>query len=339
MDTGNASVTEGDGCDTFQSVSQCSAIYALRTALATFSLLGCFFIFASIIITRRYRNFGQRMIMYLSIAACLDTFPYLFGRHHEIAPVCQFQAFWMTWFDWAVLSWVCCITHSLYINVVKLKPSTLFERRYHAIAWALSLIVASIPLAANKYGSAGLWCWIVNTSFLRFGLWYIPLLLCIISLFAANFYIYLKVRNMSKQFQGTYNPEIESQKQFLRKQVQPLKLYPFVYLCVSIFPFVNRVQNWANPGQPIYWLYIVHSLCSPMQGFLNALIYASNTDKGFWNQCNVANFKRTFTLGKGRGGIYVFDQGDGMQDGIINGDGSSDDDDLDDYLDDDAVGI
>lgn len=98
----------------------------------------------------------------------------------------------------------------------------------------------------------------------------------------------------------------------------------------------------ADPGNPIYWLYIVHSLCSPMQGFLNALIYASNTDKGFWNQCNVTNLRRAFTLGKGRGGVYVFDQGDGMEDGIINGsDGSSDDDDDDDddYLDDSAAGI
>eukprot|EP00729_Bicosta_minor_P014716 gene14716-34965_t len=251
------SLGEGDGCDTFKDVRQCNAIYALRTALATFSLFGW------------YRNFGQRMIMFLSIAACLDTFPYLFGRRHEITPVCQFQAFWMTWFDWAVLSWT---------------P-----------VWGAPTAPGGVP----EVPTIRLWCWIVNKSWLRFGLWYIPLLCAIVSLFAANGYIYLKVRNMSKQFQGTYNPEIEAQKQFLRKQVQPLKLYPFVYLCVSIFPFVNRVQNWVS--------------------FLNALIYASNTDKGFWNQCNVTNLRRAFTLGKGRGGVYVFDQGDGMEDGIING--------------------
>ena len=39
--------------------------------------VGCLFILGSILITRRYRNFGQRLIMYLSISASLDTIPYV----------------------------------------------------------------------------------------------------------------------------------------------------------------------------------------------------------------------------------------------------------------------
>jgi hypothetical protein len=130
---------------------------------------------------------------------------------------------------------------------------------------------------------------------------------------------------MAKQFQGTYNPEIESQKQFLKAQVKPLKLYPFVYLLLSIFPAFNRIQNWMSPGQPHFWLYVLHSLSSPMLGFMNAAIYASNTDKGFWNQCNMTNVKRAFRIGGGwRGGVQVFEQ-DNDLDSLIDDDVDSDD--------------
>ena len=45
---------------------------------------------------------------------------------------------------------------------------------------------------------------------------------------ALDRYIFKLVHHAAKQFQGTYSPEIEAQKQFLQKTVEPLKFYPIV---------------------------------------------------------------------------------------------------------------
>jgi hypothetical protein len=48
-------------------------------------------------------------------------------------------------------------------------------------------------------------------------------------------------------------------------------MYPAVYLAVSLFAIINRVQNASQPDHPVFALYLLHSLTSPTQG-LPALI-------------------------------------------------------------------
>lgn len=119
---------------------------------------------------------------------------------------CVFQAFTMTWLDYSVLLWVCCLTHSLYVNVVVRAASEGYEQRYKWISWGLPLGIAMIPLLASSYGPAGSWCWITNDApGLRFALWYIPLFVAIIGLFLANGFLFKKVSDKTKQWEGTFS--------------------------------------------------------------------------------------------------------------------------------------
>lgn len=103
----------------------------------------------------------QRLILYLSCAAALDTLPYLLGgQSGEQQSTCIFQAFWMTMLDWSVLAWVCCMTFNLYINVVHQRATDGFERYYHLVAWGVPFALAIIPLAAQQYGPAGAWWYV-----------------------------------------------------------------------------------------------------------------------------------------------------------------------------------
>jgi len=282
----------------FDDDDQCETITIVRRCLGSLSLTGCLFILGSIVITRRYRNFGQRLIMYLTISASLDTIPYFMGHPDEDDNFCTFQAFMMTWFDWSVLLWVCCLTHSLYVNVIKLRPSEQYERMYQFTAWGLALMIAMIPLIAGMYGPAGMWCWVRSEyTWMQFGIWYFPLFVTIFVLFCSNGYIFYSVNKKARQWQGTYNPAVESDKKFLKEQVQPLKFYPVVYLLISFFPLINRIQNASSPDEPVFALYLIHSIMSPLQGFLNAGVYAANTDAAFWKQCNKENFAKMFSTG------------------------------------------
>jgi hypothetical protein len=52
---------------------------------------------------------------------------------------------------------------------------------------------------------------------------YIPMFLILVAMIASIIYITRFVNNREKQWQGMYNPEVESQKQFMKDTVKPLK--------------------------------------------------------------------------------------------------------------------
>lgn len=100
----------------------------------------------------------------------------------------------------------------------------------------------------------------------------------------------------------TYNPDTQAEKEFLRSQVTPIKWYPLVYTVCMIFPTINRIQNAAHPDSPIFPLLLLHSISSPLQGLINSVIYAYNTDAATWRQCTPAGIQRAIRFRKGGSG-------------------------------------
>lgn len=49
---------------------------------------------------------------------------------------------------------------------------------------------------------------------------------------------------------------------------------------LSIFPLINRIQDGVNPDDPKYALYMLQALSSPMLGFVNAVVYTTNSGGG-----------------------------------------------------------
>jgi len=294
-----------------------------------------------VIIHRTYRNFGQRLILWLTLAGFMEAIAaFLTSNPTEPTGLCKAQAFLFSWFDAAVLMWVMCITHSLWINVLREESSEKYEKWYHAIAWGLSLATAIVPLLTDDYGPAGTWCWIMGRNdrqhMLRFVLWYGPLYIGIIILFIANIIIFCRVNKATSQFTGTFSPEMEAKKKFLKDKVRSLKLYPLVYLLVSLFPIIDRIEDAINEDNPSYWLLMVHVVCNPLQGLANALVYAISTDKEVWRQCDPSGISQSMAriFRRGGGGELYISSEDGMEDSLGMGD---DDSDFDSGSDDDSA--
>ncbi|KAJ8348929.1 hypothetical protein SKAU_G00275180, partial [Synaphobranchus kaupii] len=69
---------------------------------------------------RRYHSLAQKMILSLTVAAFFDSIAYVMGEENpEEGGLCTFQAWWLMYFDWSALAWVCLITLNLYLNLVK----------------------------------------------------------------------------------------------------------------------------------------------------------------------------------------------------------------------------
>ncbi|XP_036815460.1 cyclic AMP receptor 3 isoform X3 [Oncorhynchus mykiss] len=253
---------------------RCVVILTVKRATGTFSLIGCFFMLFVIWLLRRYHSLAQKMICSLTVAAFFDSVAYVIGDTHPEGSLCNFQAWWLTYFDWSALAWVCLITVNLYLNLVKEMSTSRYELLYHLMAWGVPLVMASLPLFSGYYGPAGAWCWITgNHVAWRFGiaglesfsscrmacgctcLWYVPLFTLIFLMICCYARIIYVANERMQSWFGTFNPERERRKVSLAEEIKPLKWYPSVYLLVSLFPLINSPSPWLGqrirlwPGQ------------------------------------------------------------------------------------------
>ncbi|KAL4220149.1 hypothetical protein ACF0H5_020561 [Mactra antiquata] len=256
----------------------CTVIINVRRVFASISLIGCVFIILVIWLFRKYIAFSQRMILYLSLAAFLNSISYLMGELHPAGPLCSFQAFWMSYFDWSVLLWVSCITLNLTINVLWSKTTEKYEWLYHVVSWGVSLVMSVLPFIGNKYGPAGAWCWVVDDWRWRVGVWYGPLFGMLLIMVVVYIYISCVLSRKVSTWEGTYDPDTERNKQMLKEDIKPLRAYPFVYLATSLFPLINRIQNAVDVSNPVFALVLLASISSPSQGAINAVVFGMDRE-------------------------------------------------------------
>ena len=262
-------------------MNKCESIIILKRITGSLSLFGCLFMIGSIWLFRKYNIMSQRLVLYLSIAALFDSLGYIIGDMTSNEAACDFEAWWLTYFDWCVLMWVSCITFNLYLNVMKHKRTEKFEKYYHLLSWiAPPLLFSLLPFAGDNYGRAGAWCWIKHESIgWRFAIWYVPLFFAIIGLFVAYIRIILYLRKQLSTWQGNYNPNSEINHAQVLDDIGTLKAYPFVYLLLSIFPLILRIHNaFTDEGDDIYWLWILTVLTAPLQGAVNAIVFGLDPD-------------------------------------------------------------
>nr|XP_014343476.1 PREDICTED: G-protein coupled receptor 1-like [Latimeria chalumnae] len=236
------------------------------------------------------KNSNQKMILSLSLAAFFDSIAYVMGEVLADGVLCNFQAWWLTYFDWCSLAWVCCITLNLYLNLVKETRTDRFELMYHIVAWGVPFILSCLPLFGDYYGPAGAWCWITDSHVAwRFGIWYIPLFILIFLMTMCYFRIIYVAKERVLTWSGTYDPERERSKVLLAEEIKPLKWYPCVYLAVSVFPLINRLHNAFYPSEPVFVLTLLHVLTAPLHGLANSIVFG--LDKETWSQLSLTSLK------------------------------------------------
>ncbi|XP_018605453.1 cyclic AMP receptor-like protein A [Scleropages formosus] len=269
---------------------QCTVILMVKRATATFSLVGCLFMLFVIWLFRRYHSLAQKMVVSLTVAAFFDSVAYVMGEDHPKGPLCTFQAWWLTYFDWSALAWVSLITLNLYINLVKETRTEQYHIFYHLLAWGVPLLMSCLPLIGGFYGPAGPWCWITDNHVAwRFGIWYIPLFTLIFLMICCYIRIIYVANARMRSWFGTFNPERERRKVSLSEEIKPLKWYPSVYLLVSLCPLINRLHNAFYPQSPVFSLTLLHVLSAPLHGLANAFVFG--LDRDTWGQLSVTGIQ------------------------------------------------
>ncbi|RDD39779.1 G-protein coupled receptor 1 [Trichoplax sp. H2] len=269
--------------------SNCTNILLVKRILASLSIAGSFAMIFLIWLFKKYQFFAQRLLLYLSIACLINSITFLMADSVEPSPKCTFEAVMITISVWAILLWVILITFNLYWSAVAKKSTERFEIYYHLIGWGIPVVISVIPFSSNKYGPAGVWCWIENDPAWRFAIWYGPRFLIIFVLFLVYFYIFKYVRKQTSMWTGCH----ERERELMRENVKPLMAYPLVYLLLSIFPLVNRIQNTVQPDNASFTLYLLQIVSSSLKGAGNAIVFSM--DKETFKHLNLADLRNAWS--------------------------------------------
>lgn len=286
----------------------CKVIYAVKQTVSSLELIGSLFVIFVIWLFRTYKYFNQRLILALSVAAFGESISIMLtGVPQDREPLCQSQAWLLTYFVLGVLLWVCCITFNIW-RATRGDRAKRLERYYHLISWGVPLVIASLPFSEDVYGPAGPWCWIAgdveNSAIWRFATYYIPLFICIIGLFIAYIYIFVTHRRQARSWEGvhsTNNGAEQEQRRLWMRYVNSLLAYPFIYLVLSMAPFIHRVYN-AVSSEPSFILILLHVISIPLTGLINAVAFGLNKEtlsRLNWGDMKAA-FQQHFPFGKPR---------------------------------------
>jgi len=104
-------------------------------------------------------------------------------------------------------------------------------------------------------------CWIKGSfpSF-RFGFYYGPMAF----IWLANVILYILIIRKAAVTTSTA----------FKTVVVRLSLYILAAVLANFPALVNRIQNLIDPNRPIFVLFVLHALCNPLQGFVNAIVYS-----------------------------------------------------------------
>lgn len=295
-----SNVTNGSNniCSEFE--TERYVIVALVSAgTATLSMLACLGVIILIFALKKYLFFIQRLILYLCISALLNSAAIAL-RFQEAADLsghtesnglrilCIFTAFVDQTTAWSETIAFCCITINLLLTAVFKKDTEKLEAVYIFMIFIFPFTFNWIPFIQGAYGEAGAWCWIraldddCNPTqfgiYLRLILWYVPNYIIILAVILVYVFIVIWVTRQKKRWAGKYDPETERQKSNLQKEVWPLMFYPLGFLLLNIFPLINRIHDSIVEDTPIYELWLLHAIFSPLQGGYIALVYTLDRD-------------------------------------------------------------
>jgi hypothetical protein len=302
----NTSNEENIECSVFDSsdyvtVAIISSSSALLSALCSTTVIGLIFLL------KKQSFFIQRLVLYLCLAALVNSLSivlrlYRLGdeQQSEIEGLCIAAAFIDQTSMWSLFMAFTAITFTLLMAIVFHKSTVRLEWFYIVLIVFFPLTFNWIPFIENTYGRAGAWCWIRNQNYeenctehkfgavLQLALWYVPAYVLLGMLLVAYLVIVFSV--VRRKFSQSKKDDVETNK--LHEEVWPLLLQPIGVFILNIFPLVNRIYGTLVSDDPIYALWILHAMFSPLQGGYIALAYI--LDRATLRRLTYNNFRAFF---------------------------------------------
>ncbi|ORX48978.1 hypothetical protein BCR36DRAFT_328797 [Piromyces finnis] len=251
---------------------------------AILSVVGSGAIIVSIICAKNFfgkNNIWNRLIFFMSLCDLCGSIDILLRKGflrdviRDDGQMCRIQGLTIQFFFISSILWTTAIAFNIFFvaslnkEIHKIEN---YEYIYHIIVWGLSLLL-TLPLYImdrrltenHIMGNAAFWCWITSEyGKYRMIFFFGPLW----TVFFFNLFVYFSTEYIYKERnKNTYQ-------NFTNNSVAKRSdLYLLVLFLTWIWGTINRIQNIKSPDHPIFILYLLHGIFTPLQGFLNSIVY------------------------------------------------------------------
>ena len=291
-------ISNGSVCSVFDTYDYV-VVAAVSSGSAMVSALCCIFVIGLIFLLKKQHFFIQRIILYHCLAALFRAIALILRLHRlgyrsesaALNGLCVFSGFtnqltfWFLYMDYSVITFLLLMTAVFHKNVARL------EGLYIFLIFVFPFTFNWIPFINNSYGRVGPWCGIrilnyddcsehkfgiiiqdilSSIPFYAFFMVAIPILIFII--------IYLVVQRYCRLGGAEHDQEMKRFKERLNEQVLPLLFFPFGVVILNIVPAITSIHLSLNPDRPLYALWILGAILSPLQGGYIALVYTLDRD-------------------------------------------------------------
>lgn len=267
---------------------------ALRAAVGFTSFICCASVVFIIVLFKKYKFYTQRLILYLSIVTMIHAFSYTITRvnYYTARPIedhyCYFSGLLNHYSAFMGLLSILIITFNLLTKILCNCSTVKAEPVFVLIIFFLPMLWLWVPIWLKAYGTVGGWCSIrslnvdctpyADRSWLRFGLWYIPLYTLMFIIVICMILAAITVARESRRWIGKWDPETIVRSQTIKKEIITLLWYPLIFLLLNTFSLINQIYDAINPMNPSAVLIYLRIFTSTARGAFIALAYGLDRD-------------------------------------------------------------
>lgn len=268
------------------------AVGAIRAGVGAFSAICCLTVIVVIFVLKKHRDFVQRLVLNVAITALLHSLSYTTARVNYYTdlvlfdPYCYFGGLFNLYSSWVEVLALVCIVHYLFVAELlgrSTHPSIYTQIVFWVGTYCLPLLWCWIPFINLTFGTSSGWCgirWVDSDcndfhfgQILQFVIWYIPLYILLTITLIVAVAVTVKVRRDVYRWSGLYDDETKAKRERIRTEITPLLWFPFIYLTLNTFSFIDRLYNTTHPNDPLVELTFFHACTSPLRGAFVALVF------------------------------------------------------------------
>ncbi|XP_078444783.1 G-protein-coupled receptor 1 isoform X2 [Wolffia australiana] len=194
---------------------------------------------------------------------------------------CYAQDYSAHFFCVASFLWTTTIAFTLHRTVVRHKTDVEdLGSFFHLYVWGTSLAMTVIRSIGNDYGRFGTWC-LTETArrekAIHFLTFYIPLWGAILYNGITYFQVIRTLKNVTRLAVGMSDQSYQLGSRSDMKALHRWGYYPLILIGSWAFGTINRVHDFINPGNKLFWLSFLDVGSSALMGLFNSIAYGLNS--------------------------------------------------------------
>ncbi|KAL9264596.1 G-protein coupled receptor 1-like protein [Drosera capensis] len=261
--------------------SQRQILAAVNTGASSLSLVGSGFIVLCYILFKELHKFSFKLVFFLALSDILCSF-FNIVSDPSTGFFCYAQGYSSHFFCVASFLWTTTVAFTLHRTVVQHKTDVEdLEPMFHLYVWGTSLVMTLIRSIGNHHHPhLGTWCWTQTGRTVKVAhllTFYAPLWGAILYNGLTYFQVIRMLRNATRMAvdmsDATYRSDV-------RMDVRALNrwgYYPLILIGSWAFSTINRIHDFIEPGNKIFWLSVLDVGTAALMGLFNSIAYGLNS--------------------------------------------------------------